>query len=292
MSLKVYSISIIILLVFFNCTSKKKRDITALNEDKKIQMATYYHNMSNYFLQPSELYRTYKDSALLVQPNNVVYRQKLSYSYKKVGDHIKAMKVLNKAVDIDTANGKSEVLQYRAWTLLYYYRDYKGVVRDVDLIEKISKSSYSACWGEPCGFLKGQALYKLNKFEKAIETFKIVNVEENKLGFNTNDNYMTFFYMGRSYAELKEYNNAILYFEKSLASVKKFPEAYYQLGLVYKKLNKKLLANKNFELAENYINYSMDEPYVERFDEVFQYMIDRELNAEINLNHNHFLNLK
>jgi len=278
MSLKYKIISFTILVLVFSCNNKQPKDYSSLDENKKVEIANWYHEMSNYFLQPSELYRTYKDSALIVQPDNVDLRQRLSYSYKKVGEHIKAIEVLNKAVEIDTANGKADVLEYRAWTLLYYYRDYEGVIRDVNLIEKITGNSYNSCWGEPCGFHKGQALYKLDDFEEAIKTFETVNIEEEKLGFDTNDNYMIFFYIGRCYTEMKDYDKAILFYNKSLESVKQFPEAYYQLGLIYKKLNKNVKANENFKLANEYINYGMSEPYVERFDEVFQYMVDKELN--------------
>lgn len=277
MPLKQKIIGFSLLMIFLSCNTKRTKDYSSLEESEKEEIANWYHEMSNYFLQPSELYRTYKDSALVVQPNNVDLRQRLSYSYKKVGEHIKAMEVLNKAVEIDTANGKADVLEYRAWTLLYYYRDYEGVVRDVDLIEKITGNSYNSCWGEPCGFHKGQALYKLNNFKKAIETFETVNSEEEKLGFDSNDNYKIFFYIGRCYSELKDYNKAILFYKKSLASVKQFPEAYYQLGLIYKILDNKEKANENFKLAKEYIDYGMSEPYVERLDEVFQYMIDDEL---------------
>ncbi|GGW74821.1 tetratricopeptide repeat protein [Winogradskyella epiphytica] len=278
MSLKYKIISFTILVLVYSCNNKQPKDYSSLDENKKGEIANWYHEMSNYFLQPSELYRTYKDSALIVQPDNVDLRQRLSYSYKKVGEHIKAMEVLNKAVEIDTANGKADVLEYRAWTLLYYYRDYEGVIRDVNLIEKITGNSYNSCWGEPCGFHKGQALYKLDDFEEAIKTFETVNIEEEKLGFDTNDNYMIFFYIGRCYTEMKDYDKAIFFYNKSLESVKQFPEAYYQLGLIYKKLNKNVKANENFKLANEYINYGMSEPYVERFDEVFQYMVDKELN--------------
>ncbi|MDO7135328.1 MULTISPECIES: tetratricopeptide repeat protein [Algibacter] len=278
MSLKYKIISFTILVLVNSCNNKQSKDYSSLDENKKGEIANWYHEMSNYFLQPSELYRTYKDSALIVQPDNVDLRQRLSYSYKKVGEHIKAMEVLNKAVEIDTANGKADVLEYRAWTLLYYYRDYEGVIRDVNLIEKITGNSYNSCWGEPCGFHKGQALYKLDDFEEAIKTFETVNIEEEKLGFDTNDNYMIFFYIGRCYTEMKDYDKAIFFYNKSLESVKQFPEAYYQLGLIYKKLNKNVKANENFKLANEYINYGMSEPYVERFDEVFQYMVDKELN--------------
>ena len=263
-------------MIAFSCNEKTSKDFSSLDEDKKEELANWYDKMSNSFLQPSELHRKYKDSALMVQPNNVEIRQVLSYSYKKVGEHIKAMEVLNEAAEIDIRNGKADVLQYRAWSLLYYYRDYEGVVRDVDLIEEITNDSYSSCWGEPCGLLKGQALYKLNKFRKAIEIFEIVNLEEEKLGFD--GNFLVSFYMGRCYAEMEEYDKAILYFEKSMGSVKRFPEAYYQLGLIYRKLNDNEKANENFKLAKEYIRYSMNEPYIERFDEVFEYMIDDKLN--------------
>ncbi|WP_185739479.1 tetratricopeptide repeat protein [Gramella sp. Hel_I_59] len=266
-----------IAVFLFSCNEEKAKDYSTLSENEKKELADWYHKSSDYFLQPSELYRTYKDSALKVQPNNVDLLQRLSYSYKKVGEHIKAMEILNRAVEIDIANGNSGALEYRAWTLLYYYKDYEGTIRDVDQIEKITGSAYNSCWGEPCGFHKGQALYKLENFEQAIETFEKVNAEEEKLGFDTNDNHLIFFYIGRSYTELKNYEMAIKYYRKSLASVEKFPEAYYQLGLVYKKLNQKAKADKNFKLAKTNIKYSMGEPYVERIDEVFPFMIDKEI---------------
>lgn len=268
-------------IIIYSCSKNSIKDFNSMDEKEKKKLSKSYHDMSNYFLQPSELYRTYKDSALMVQPENVDYMQRLSYSYKKVGEHIKAMKILNKAVDIDTSNGKTDVLEYRAWTLLYYYRDYEGTVRDVNLIEKITGNSYNSCWGEPCGFHKGQALYKLNRYEEAIESFKIVNVEEEKLGFNTNDNYLILFYIGRCYFEMNDFEKAIENFEKAIASVEQFPEAYYQLALIYKETGDIIEFKKNINLATKYINYSMNEPYVERFDELFPHMIGREINSII-----------
>ena len=262
------------LIIICSCTKKSTVDFKNMSKDKKEQLAKHYHDISNYFLQPSELYRVYKDSALMVQPDNVDYMQRLSYSYKKVGEHIKAMEVLNKAVEIDISNKKTDVLEYRAWTLLYYYRDYEGAVRDIELIEKMSGNKYNVCWGEPCGFHKGQALYRLNKYLEAISSFETVNIEEKKLGFNPNDNYMNFFYMGRCYFELNDYEKAIENFKKSIASFEQFREAYYQLALVYKKLGNIKEAQKNIKYSSKYIDYGLNEPYVERFDELFPYMLN------------------
>ncbi|WKV12258.1 tetratricopeptide repeat protein [Marivirga harenae] len=269
-------ISLILLLLFGSCHQKSVNDYDSLNEAEKEELSNWFDTISEErFLQPSAIHRVYKDSALILQPNNVDIRQRLSYSYKKVGEHMKAMEVLNKAVEIDISNGKSNALEYRAWTLLYYYRDYEGAVRDVDLIEKITNNFYNSCWGEPCGLIKGQALYKLGNYKEAIERFKMVTAEEEALGFD--GNFLVSFYTGRCYAGLGEYNKAIGHFEASLGSVKKFPEAYFQLGLVYEKLDDQKMAIENFNLAKKYIKYSMNEPYIERFDEVFEYMIDRKL---------------
>ncbi len=267
----------VLALLTFCCKKVSNDDSHSLSEVQKDSLANQYDEISNYFLQPSEIHRIYKDSALMVEPENVDIRQRFSYSYKKVGEHIKAMEVLNKAVEIDISKGKVDALQYRAWTLLYYYRDYEGTISDVELIEKMTGSPYNSCWGEPCGFHKGQAQYKLGQYIEAIESFNTVNREEEKLGFDINDNHFIFFYIGRCYAELEKYDKAIRFYEKSLATVQKFPEAYYQIGLAHKAMNNRILAKQNFELAKEYLAYSMDEPYVERFDEVFSYMIESEL---------------
>jgi tetratricopeptide (TPR) repeat protein len=278
MSLKKIRLGCCLIISVISCKKDRVQDFSILSDVEKTECAKNYHEISNYFLQPSELYRTFKDSALIVQPGNVDYRQRLSYSYKKVGEHIKAMKVLNKAVEIDIANGKPDVLQYRAWTLLYYYKDYEGTVKDVNLIEEITGNAYNTCWGEPCGFHKGQALYKLKKYKDAIDALNLVNTEEEKLGFDTKDNYKIFFYIGRCYAELEAYDKAIENYQKALTSVDKFPEAYYQLGLVYKTLGETSLARINLELAHKFLIYSINEPYVERLDELFLYRIEDALN--------------
>lgn len=277
MSLKQFIYSVLVLVTMLSCQKKSPSDFTSMHPEDKERLTDYYHRMSMTYLQPSEIHRIYKDSALMVTPNHVEYRQRLSYSYKKVGDHIKAMEILNKAVDIDIINSKTDALEYRAWTLLYFYRDYEGTIKDVDLIEKIAGTTYNPCWGEPCGFHKGQALYKLGQFEEAIERFNLVNSDEEKRGFDTIDNYMISFYIGRCYTELKAYDKAIAYYKRTLASVEKLPEAYFQLGLVYKALKDHVKAVENFNLAKKYIAYGLSEPYIERFDKVFLYMIDNEL---------------
>jgi tetratricopeptide (TPR) repeat protein len=238
-------------------------------------IAVFFNEFSNYMSQPTARHRLYKDSAILMSPQNVEYRQILSYSYKKRGDHLKAIRILNEAVELDLKNGSRDALQYRAWSLLYYYRDYLGTIADVDKIHSMGKRKYAVCWGEPCGLLKGQALYKLGKYNEAISVFDTVLVEEVKLGFKEADNYLVHFYKGRCYHKLKNYRDALYNYQKVLAKDKDYTEALYQIGMVDLDIGEHKNAKENLNHALKLIKKGkkMGEPYFERFDEVFEYQI-------------------
>lgn len=246
-----------------------------MSQKERDSVAVEFNEYSHYFWQPTELHRLHKDTAILLNPKNVEYRQLLSYSYKKRGDHINAMKILNDAVDMDVKNGSKDALQYRAWSLLYYYRDYKGTIKDIDQILSMGKRRYSVCWGEPCGMLKGQALYKLGKYKEAILTLDTVLTEEVKLGFKAEDNYLTHFYLGRCYHALGQYDKAIESYQSVLKASANYTEALYQLGLVYTALNDQARAKEYLTKALDLVRkgLKMGEPYFERFDEVFEYQI-------------------
>lgn len=278
MSVKYSFLLLTLTILLTNC--KQTNTSINLTKEEKDSIAKKLDKYSTYFYQPSDIHRIYKDSAIMYTPAKVNYIQRLSYSYKKVGDHIKAMEILNKAVNIDLKNNKPDALQYRAWSLLYFYRDYIKTIKDVELIEKITKEPYNPCWGEPCGLIKGQALYKLGKFDEAIQTFKRVNEEEEKLNLKPEGNHLIFFYIGRCYTEKKDYDKAIENFIKaSKASSDLFPETDYQLGLIYKAMGNLKKAKEYLLKAQKIQDYKLQEPYIERFDEVFPYMIENALDS-------------
>jgi len=256
-----------------------ERDFAAMSQAELDSLGDWYNNVSNYFLQVSENHRRYKDSALIVAPDNIEYRQVYSYSYKKAGEHLKAMKILNEAVRRDSLNGSVEAMEYRAWSLLYYYRDYKGAIRDINNIEKLTGFRYNTCWGEPCGFQKGQAYYQLGDYEKAIETLLIVNEEEAKLGFDTKDNFYIHFYLARAYHKNGDFEKAMQHYNIVLNFDDEFSEAIFYKGLLLKEKGQKAAAKLLFEKAGQLLkeDKKMDEPYIERFDELFEWMVEREL---------------
>ena len=251
-----------------------------LTETERDSLATLYHEISMDLYQPSEMHRKFKDTALIIQPNHVEYRQRLSYSYKKRGEHIKAMKILNEAVERDIEKNRTFALQYRAWSLLFYYRDYEGTIKDVDLIiEMEPKNDYTVCHGEPCENLKGQALFKLGRYREAINVFeKVLKVEQEK-GWDPVDNLHANFYRARSHSELGEYEKAKKIYYSQIEANPEFTEAYFQLGKIYSELGETKNAKNHLQKASELLaeGNKMGEPYYEAFDEVFEYQIEEEL---------------
>lgn len=282
MSLK-QLLGLLFILLIAGCndrTTSFENKIADLTEKERDSLTDMYHEYSMLFYQPSEMHRKYKDTALIISPDHVEYRQRLSYSYKKTGEHIKAMEILNEAVRRDIKNNKTGALGYRAWSLLFFYRDYEGTVKDVDLINKMEPNNdYTICHGEPCNLLKGQALYKMGRYKKAIQIFKSVQAVERGKGWGSEGSFATNFYKARCYAELKNYEQAIAIYKAQIAKNDKLTEVYYQLGRIYNILGNKENAKKHLEMARALLSegYQMGEPYYEAFDEVFLYQIQDEL---------------
>lgn len=276
-------IPFLLILVFLSCADNKpsaEGKFAELSKTEKDSLTEFYHRFSMEFYQPSELHRRVKDTALMISPEHVEYRQRLSYSYKKTGEHIRAMELLNEAVAIDVENNSTAALQYRAWSLLFFYRDYEGAIEDIDQINRMEpKNDYTSCHGEPCNLLKGQALYKLARYEDAIAVFQeLLKVEEDK-GWDPLDNFHAYFYMARSYSELGEFDKALQLYRTQLARNENFTEAHYQMGKVYNLLDEEEKARPHLEKAQELLakGFKMGEPYYEAFDEVFLYQVEEEL---------------
>lgn len=273
---------LLLLILITGCRSEPavKDRFADLTETERDSLATYYHEISMALYQPSEMHRKFKDTALIVKPDHVEYRQRLSYSYKKRGEHIEAMRILNEAVERDIEKNKTFALQYRAWSLLFFYRDYEGTIKDVDLINEMEpKNDYTVCHGEPCNVLKGQALYKLGRYRDAISEFKNVLKVEKEKGWEPVDNWHANFYMARSYSELGEFKKAEEIYQSQIAANPLFTEAYFQLGKNYSKTGEFKRATEYFNRASKLLSEGnkMGEPYYEAFDEVFEYQIEEEL---------------
>jgi len=283
MALKKFFLYNILIFIGFchSSYSQESNPFEHLSKEERIKLADKYHDLSQTVYQTSQMHRIYKDSALLAVPDHVNYMQRASYSYKKAGEHIKAMEMLNKAVAIDTANGSTATLEYKAWSMLYFYRDYENTIKDVDKVIEISKIPSKACHGESCLLLKAQAYYQLGEYKKAIETFDYLFILLKEQGVNPKDDFLANFYLARSYFKLNDLDKSLLYLQEQLSmpySVK--AELNFYAGQIYVLKNDTEKAKKHFFKAKEFYlqNDKMNEPYVERFDEIFMNDINLEIN--------------
>lgn len=303
MSVK-YSLLYLFLCFIFSCSPKDEQpkqtkfepivdkinveniDFNAIGSEKlksDISKGNEYIDFSYNFLQTSLFKRHLNIIGLAIDPSTTEYIRRFSYSYKKAGEHQKAMHLLQLSLDEEKdTNLMLDNLDYVAWNYLYFYRDYPNTIKTVNQILELSNKDLGAsCHGEICLVLKGQALYRMKKYEEAIEVFSTFQAFEEEEGFNPMDNSLLVFYKGICLAKLNQKEEAVEYFSHL---VKNHPhgEAYYQLAQLYFKNGDYTLAKKYLDEAEEAIakGFTFKEPYFERFDKVFQYQIE-ELKREM-----------
>lgn len=253
--------------------------------NSKTSMGETYVDFSYNYMQTSLFKRHINTIGLCIDPDNSEYIRRYSYSYKKAGEHEKAIKMLNLSIDSETViSEKLYNLDYAAWSYLYYYRDYKNTIASVDKIMGLNGNDHSfSCHGESCLLLKGQALYRLGQFEKAIAVFETFQNNEKQQGFDPMDNFYIVFYKAICQVELQRYDDAKLNFTHLIS---KYPsaEVSFQLAKLYYHLS-------DFEKAKIHLNnaqkalsngYTFKEPYFERFDKVFEHDIQN-LSKKLNL---------
>jgi len=289
---------IILISISFSC-SKVDSDKTANNEIELLQKlniedintnsAVYkklkkdksygkeYVDFSYNFEQTSLFKRHLNTLGLMINPDNSEYIRRFSYSYKKAGEHEKAMKMLNLALKTDSDYSTHlKNLDYAAWNYLYFYRDYDNTIKTVNKILELTQNDLSiSCHGESCLLLKGQALYRLEKYEEAIGIFNSYQQNEIEQGFDPQANFYVVFYKAICMSQLNQLDAAISKFSDL---IKKHPsaEVSYQLAqLYYRKSDfessKTQLLEAEKALAEG---FTFKEPYFERFDKVFNYQIE------------------
>lgn len=295
MSLK-YVFSFLLVLCLSSCVSEQNnnesseskyfKDINVENisynhskfEDlKKSEAQKYYVDYSYNFLQTSKFKRHLNTIGVLADTTNYEYIKRLSYSYKKAGEHQKAIHLMELAIEKETdEDDKLTHIGYAAWTYLYFYRDYgRAITKANDMLKKSNNDNGIACHGEPCLLIKGQALYRQEKYSQALQAFQAYQDYMSSQEFNPMDNLLVVFYKGRCLTELNQVEEAEKYF-KHLVRDNPLAEAHFQLAKLYSKLQIPEKAKIQLDLAENAIQkgYTLKEPYFERFDKTFQYQID------------------
>jgi len=245
-----------------------------LNSDKSL--GEEYFDFSYNFEQTSLFKRHLNTIGLCIDASNSEYIRRYSYSYKKAGEHAKAMKMLKISIDSEEETKiKLNNLDYAAWNYLYFYRDYKNTIKTVNEILSLTNDNYGiSCHGEPCLLLKAQALYRMSEYEEAITVFERFQNNEEEQGFDSMGNFLVVFYKAMCQIQIQSYDKAIRNFSH-LISEHPNAEVSFQLAKIY-------YLTSDFKKAKIHLNnakkalsdgYTFQEPYFERFDKVFEHNI-------------------
>lgn len=188
--------------------------------------------------------------------------------YWKTRKYDLAIKYCDKSVEYD----RKRNLIRRGYQKLIFQKDYQGALIDLEQSEKEFGNSYTS--DHSVHLYMALCHLQLNEFEIA---YQILNNEFIKTTKERGENSIHFldnFYMGIINYELKNYQNAILYFDNSLNVYKNFSDAKFYKGICLLELkqtkeakNIMLEAKKDFEAG-----YSITED--DAFYEKYPYQVN------------------
>lgn len=195
----------------------------------------------------------------------------LSVQNTKNGNYDLAMKALNKSYAMDS----SEVGAYLGWVLLYYYRDYERALEVLEEYDALTPDFSDAPMGEDIHYLKGLAHMQMRNWIQAKDEFeRYINESSETFGEKYVDVY-AFVQLGRCYARLEEWNQAIRLYKQAIRNYKECSEAYYYMGLAQIELGESDKACYNLNTADSLIQngYKSSDTYIEYFHEIYPQQI-------------------
>ncbi len=230
------------------------------------------------YYQFSKEYQTVLDESLKIDPTfDYAYWAK-SIAYLKSGDFVTWKKLIDKAVEYNP----KEYLGYRGWCRYQFFRDYKGLIKDIEELDSLVKYDigYSQNGTYHLNIAKGLCYKSTGEKEKAIEIIEkqiILNEKENFVGA------YDYLHLGVLYLEIENFNKAIVLFEKQ-SKENELAENQYYLALAYKHLNKQTEYKSCLEKAKQlYIKKSrMFDSYSNPMDKIYLENIENELKTAYN----------
>jgi len=193
--------------------------------------------------------------------NDRIYFEQ-SVPFNKRGYYNKGFQLLDKAVEIDPKMH----LGYRGYMKLRFLRDFKGALEDFNRLDSLTPNVIDTPWGEDIDFLRGEAYFGLEKYEKSIVHFKR-SIENQGEGWA---DIQVFVYTGLSEYELGNFEKAKKQFEKALNQSKYTVEAHLGLAKVYKEKGDLEKSESHLDKAQKYFSYKRNDPYNEYLNEVYK----------------------
>lgn len=229
---------------------------------------TYLNNGAYRYHYTLQGWEDYVNLGLEKDPTIAELWQAKALPYWKMKKYDLAVACYDKAVLYDRKN----YLGRRGYLKCIFQKDYKGAIADMELAEKEFGYAYENDHSYP--FYIALCYLQLNEFVKAEQVLQKDFDKTIKERGVSGIHYLDLFCMGIVQYELRKYDEAILYFDRSLAEYPNFSDAQYYKGLCLLQKNDnstaELLmreAKSNFEQG-----YTLNED--DAFYEPYPYMVN------------------
>lgn len=273
--MKTGTLPLISLVLFIPCLPACQQSQQIVAKEMEISLSREMVMLSETVNQGSPRWFEILDSAILLNPKNAAAYREKSVWFTKTGDYVNAYSLLNKAVELDPL----DALGYRGWLKLYKLHDFEGAIKDFEALDKLTPTTTDYPWGENLYFLLGQAKRQLGKREEALIDYdKYIQEVSIKQGERWVELY-TFIDKGICLRELNKYDSAIVSFYKALKYYKECPEAYFQIAITLKSLNKSTEACDFLTQALIYARQGRlrVDPYKDYFNQLYVEEIEENL---------------
>ncbi|HET8804385.1 MAG TPA: tetratricopeptide repeat protein [Aequorivita sp.] len=161
-----YFLSILVIILAFSC-SERKKDYSSLSNEERKTLSMEIFESGNYFHQGSPKSMTRIEEAIAMDPNNCDAVRELSVAYLKRGMPNKWSPQMNKSVECNAAIWQP----YRGYNYLWFYRDYKKAIADFDASDTLTPNFTDAPQGHSVDYWRGIAYLGLDDYDKSISYF-------------------------------------------------------------------------------------------------------------------------
>ncbi|MEC4003414.1 tetratricopeptide repeat protein [Flavobacterium sp. SUN052] len=215
------------------------------SKEQKIILDNYYTNGAlnyNYNYQMFEWQKCLDEG--LAKDNSIarLWSEK-AMPYFKARKYEMGMPFIDKAVELNP----KEYLPYRAFLKCIFSKNYKDAIKDFEESIKLNGNSYEM--DHTYNFYIGLSYLQLNEYSKAEKLFKeyIDELFEKRQGL---ENSTAYFYYGISLYEQKNWQEAIVTFDKAIKQYPNFSEAKYYKAICLARLGKQDEVKKVFQEAQ------------------------------------------
>jgi tetratricopeptide (TPR) repeat protein len=211
-----------IFIFFCNIYLTSSSQENPLSPQDSILLEGYKSGYRSSYLYSSE-HQLFLDSMLTLQPGHAYYWQQKAMPMFKQKKYEAGMVYLDSAVKYDPA----EWLDYRAFIKCIFQKSYTAAAEDFQKVKGLT--GFSFVMDHSYDFYMGICFLQLNKFTVA-DSLVEQSIKWNN-EHHTDGHYLEYFYLGIIKMELKNYDEAIHFFDKSLQIYPRFPDPQYYKAL-------------------------------------------------------------